>query len=260
MIQEEKILRRVTEIGNGAHIFAPKEWLHEEVIIIRVPRKNPKEEILKLIYPHLDKIIAVFLFGSYARNEQEMDSDMDVFVVSSEKFKIRAKDIEVIVIPEDKLETAKRLNPVLFYSMLQEARPIINPSYLEKLKQEKVRFDYFKDFLKGTESSIKSIQEIMEMDRKLKNKEAPGSVIYSLILRLRGIFIINFLLNKKKYSKKAFLAWLIKNLEVDFDNIHKVYRAFRDNKKISGKVSVKDAESLLSFIIKEIEKLSKKIK
>ncbi len=257
---QDRIIRKVTEIGNGAHIFAPKEWLEEEVIVIRVPKKNPREEILKLISPYLERVMAVFLFGSYARNEQEKDSDMDVFVISSEKFKIRARDMDIIIVPENKLQVAKNLNPILFYSMLQEAIPIVNSFYLEKLKQEKIKLSYFKDFLKDTEKAIKSNEELMEMDRKLKNKDASESVIYSLLLRLRGIFIISLLLNKKKYSKELFKEWLIKNSGADYNKIYEIYRAVRDDKKTEEKISMSDAESLLSLLIKEIEKLLKKIR
>jgi len=257
---EEKIIRKVTRIGNGAHIFAPKEWLNEKVAIIRTLKKDPKEEILPLIYAHLDKIISVLLFGSYARNEQEEDSDIDIFIISSEKFKINAKGIETIIIPENKLETAKKLNPLLFYSMLQEAKPIINPAYLDRLRQEKTRFDYFKDFLEDTKKSIISSEEIMEMDKKLKSREASESVIYSLILRLRGLFIINLLLNKKMYSKTKFKDWIVKNSEINYDKIYKIYRAVRDNKKTGETISINDAEYLLSFLIKETKKISKKIK
>lgn len=257
---ESRITRKVTGIGNGAHIFAPKEWLNEEVIIMRVPRKNPKEEILKLIYPNLDKIIAVFLFGSYARNEQEKESDIDVFIVASEKFKIITKNIDMVIVPENKLEVAKKLNPILFYSMLQETIPILNSSYFEKLRREKINLRYFKDFLKDTKSSIKSNKELMEMDRKLKNKDASESVIYSLLLRLRGIFIINLLLNGKKYSKEVFREWLVKNSGADYSKVYKIYRAVRDNKKIEEKILMNQAESLLNLLIKETKKLSKKIR
>lgn len=255
---ENKILRTVTEVGNGAHIFAPKEWLNEEVIITKIPRKNPKEEILKLVYPNLNKIIAIFLFGSYARNEQEKDSDIDILIISSEKFKINKRGTDIIVIPECRIEAAKKLNPILFYSMLQEAMPILNSSYLEKLKQDKIRLDYFKDFLKDTKSSTESNKELIEMDKKLKNKNASESVIYSLLLRLRGIFIINLLLNKKKYSKELFKEWLVKNSGADYDKIYKIYRAVRDNKKTGVKILMNQAESLLNLLIKETEKLSKK--
>lgn len=257
---EDKIIRQVTGIGNGAHIFAPKEWLGEEVIIVKTPRKDPKEEILKIIYPHLDKIIAVFLFGSYAREEQEKDSDMDLFIISDERLKIKSKNMDIIVVPEEKIEMAKKINPILFYSMLEEAKQIINPSYLKKLKEEKINFEYFKDFLEETKKSIDSSKEIIEMDKKLKNKESSESIVYSSILRLRGIFIINLLLENKKYSKKIFKEWIIKNSNVDYDKAYEIYRAIRDNKKTDKRISIGEGESLLSMLIKETEDLSKRIK
>ena len=257
---EDKIIRQVTGIGNGAHIFAPKEWLGEEVIIVKTPRKDPKEEILKIIYPHLDKIIAVFLFGSYAREEQEKDSDMDLFIISDERLKIKSKNMDIIVVPEEKIEMAKKINPILFYSMLEEAKQIINPSYLKKLKEEKINFEYFKGFLEETKKSIDSSKEIIEMDKKLKNKESSESIVYSSILRLRGIFIINLLLENKKYSKKIFKEWIIKNSNVDYDKAYEIYRAIRDNKKTDKRISIGEGESLLSMLIKETEDLSKRIK
>jgi len=255
---EEKIIRKVTGIGNGAHIFAPKEWLNEEVEIIRIPRKNP-EEALKLIYPYLDKIIAVFLYGSYARNEQERNSDIDIFIISSEKFKIKSRDFEIMVVPEEKINLAKKLNPILFYSMLNEAKPIINSSYLEKLKKEKINASYFREFVEDTKKSIKSSEEIIGLDRRIRSRYASESVVYSLILRLRGVFIINLIFNKKKYFKEAFREWIAKNSEADYDRVYNIYRAVRDNKKPEDKVLIKQAESLLSFLIKEIKKLEKKI-
>ena len=192
MVQEERLVRKVTEIGNGAHIFAPREWLNDEVMLIRTRRKNPKEEIIKVLGPYLDKVIAVFLYGSYARGEQERDSDIDVFVISKEKFSVKYRNMEIVVIPESKIKLAIKLNPLLFYSMLNEALPIINSSYFEKLKQEKIDFSLFNEVLKDTKESLKSSQKIMEMDYRLKSKSASESVIYSLILRLRGLLSLTY--------------------------------------------------------------------
>lgn len=258
-MQEEKLVRRVSEIGNGAHIFAPKEWLNEEVILIRIQKKAPKEEILKLLHPHLDKIIAVFLYGSYARDEQDKSSDMDVFVISSEKFSVKSKGIEVIVVPEDKIELAKKLNPILFYSMLNEAKPVINSSYLKKLKSQKINFDYFKHFIQDTEKAIVSNKEIIDLDTRLKNEYASESLVYSLILRLRGIFIMNLQLSRKNYSKKNFSNWLVKNSKADYDKIYKIYQAVRNEKKTEEKVPIKQAESILDFLAKENKKLERKL-
>ena len=116
-MQEERLIRKVTEIGNGAHVFVPREWLNDEVIMVRTPRINPQEEIIKVLGPYLDKVIAVFLYGSYARGEQERDSDIDVFVISREKFSVKSKNIDIVVIPESRIKSAIKLNPLLFYSI-----------------------------------------------------------------------------------------------------------------------------------------------
>jgi predicted nucleotidyltransferase len=257
---QEKIVRKVTEIGNGAHIFAPKEWVGDEVELVRIPKKDPKQEILKVLYPYLGKVVAVFLFGSYARNEQEKDSDIDVFVISDEKFNVKSKALDIVVVPEKKIEQAKKLNPILYYSMLREAKQVINSSYLERLKKEKINLEYFKDFIKDTQASINSSQELIDMDKKLKNKNASESVVYSLILRLRGIFIMNLLLNNGKYSKNMFKKWIAEGSKVDYSSAHGIYQAIRNNKKPSKSLSIEQAESLLLFLKKELNDLSKNIK
>ena len=61
---KEQLIRIVSQVGNGAHVFAPKEWVNEEVLIVRLGKKTVKEKIFEKIYPHLDKIIAVLLYGS----------------------------------------------------------------------------------------------------------------------------------------------------------------------------------------------------
>jgi len=253
---EERLIRKVTEIGNGAHIFAPREWLDEEVVIIRIPKKDPKEEIIKLLRPYLDKVIASFLYGSYARNEQEKDSDIDIFVISSEKLIIKAKGIEIMVIPEDKIEMAKKLNPVLFYSALQEAHPIINSSYIGNLRKEKIKLSYFKDFIKETKIAISSNEELVNLDKKT-GKEVSASVVYSLVLRLRGVFIISNLLNRKEYSKKEFKDWLDSN-SINYNTVYNVYRALKNNKKPEEKILIQEIEPLMKLLANEIKKLERR--
>ncbi|MFH1711206.1 MAG: DUF2080 family transposase-associated protein, partial [Nanoarchaeota archaeon] len=251
---------KVTEIGNGAHVFAPREWLNDEVIIVRTPRMNPKEEIIKVLGPYLDKVIAVFLYGSYARGEQERDSDIDVLVISREKFSVKSKNMEIVVIPESRIKSAIKLNPLLFYSMLNDALPIINSFYFEKLKQEKIDFSLFNEVIEDTKGSLNSSQKIMDMDYRLKSKLASESVVYSLILRLRGLFIIDILLKNKRYSKQSFKNWLVTNSNVDYEKVYNIYRAVRDNKKVAEKVPIEQAESLIELLFKEIKRLEGKIK
>ena len=124
---QEQIIRIVSQVGNGAHIFTPKGWINEKVLIVRLEKKSIKEGILQRIYPYLDKVIGVFIYGSQARGEAEENSDVDVLVIAKEKFKIsKEEDFKFIVISEASLGNAIKTNPIIMYSIFKEAKAIIN--------------------------------------------------------------------------------------------------------------------------------------
>ena len=253
--KQEQLIRQVTEIGNGAHIFAPKEWVNEKVLIVRLEKKSIKEKILEMLYPHLDRIITVLLYGSHGRNEADEDSDIDVLIIAKDKFKLNKKrDIEFTVISEDFLNSAIKTNPIMMYSIFREAKALINQSYLEKLKKIKVNLRLFKSFIKSTRESIKSSEEIIKLDKKT-GKTASNSIIYSLILRLRGVFITYRLLKNKTYSNALFKKWITDNCKVNYNELYEIYRIVRDEKKAKDKISIENAGSLLKFLKEELKKL-----
>lgn len=254
---EEKIIRRVSEFGNGAHVFVPKNWANDEITLIRIKKKDIKEQIIGLISPYLDKIIAVFLYGSYARNEQNKNSDIDLFIISSEKFSLKKENFEINVVEESKLNIAKKVNPILFYSMIQEAKPIINSNYLEKLKIEKLDKNVFNDFIKSTKRIININKKMINLDKETNSRFVSDSTIYSLILRLRGIFLINCLIKNEQYSNLNFRKYIIKNFLGSFEKVYNIYTSIRDNKKVEESVLLNDAEQLLSLLELEIRKHGK---
>ncbi len=247
-MEQEQLIRKVTEIGNGAHIFAPKEWLNEEVLVIRIEKKELKEEILELVYPYLNKIIAVFIYGSHARGEASETSDIDVLIISKEKFKIETKrNFGFLILTEESLESAIKINPILMYSIFKEAKPMINEDYLNKYKNKKISMKDFSSFIKSTENtSIKSSEEVLELDRKTGNI-ASNSVIYSIILRLRGIFIIECLLKNKEYSNSSFKIWINNHVKLDYEKVYGVYRAVRDNRVGKDSIPLFIGEELIKF-------------
>ncbi len=257
--KQEQIVRQVTRIGNGAHIFAPKEWINERVLVVRLEKKSIKEQILEVLYPHLDKITAVLLYGSHARDEADENSDIDVLVISKEKFKAEKRgNIDFVIISEDSLLSSIESNPIMMHSIFREAKPIINSNYLEKLEKIKINPRLFAPFIIDTKKSIKSSEEIIELDKKT-GKLASSSVIYSLILRLRGVFIINRLLKNQEYSNRLFEKWITCNCKVDYNKIYETYRAIRNDKRIKEEIPINEAEVLLKFLKKELKKLKARI-
>jgi predicted nucleotidyltransferase len=259
-LPQEQITRTVTNVGNGAHVFAPKEWINEKVLIVRLGKKDIKQEIIESLYPHLDKIIAIFLYGSHARGEATEDSDIDVLVIAKEKFKVEKKEkLEITLVLEENISKAIKLNPILMYSIFKEAKPILNNAYLEKLKAEKINKGFFHSFIEETKQSINSDKEILELDKETGSL-ASNSLIYSLVLRLRGILIVNQLLKNSAYSNKLFKSYLLENCKINYENIYNAYLIIRDNKEQKDRVSLAEAEGLLNFLVREIKKLTSLIK
>ena len=264
---KEQIVKRVVKSGNGGAVWVPKYWLGQEVIVILPdkPKLDVRERIIHLLGPYLKDVIAIFLFGSYARHEETKESDIDVMVITIDKnIKIDTKEpkLEITAFQLDKLKEAIQKYPVIYYQIVQEAEPLINASILEELKNIKITNENFKRYINETKEHIKSNKELLELD-KLDNVYIKSySAIYSTILRLKGIFIIKCILNKEKFSNKLFQEWLIKKgmINKEFEQCYAIYRSIRDNKNIKNiKIKIPVAEKLLNILIKETNSIEAKV-
>ena len=254
---QEQLIRKVTPVGNGAHIFVPKEWIDENILLVRTIKQNIEEKILDILNPYLENISAIFLYGSYARNEQTSNSDIDILIIADKKFKIEnSKNFEIIVL-EDKIEEAIKINPILIYSALDEARPIINSQLLKELKRKyKPKLKDFKEIIRDTKRLIHINREFLNLEKEEYTDN--DAVAYSLILRLRGIYLINRLLSKKEYSKKEFGSWIKKNVKLkDYNSIHDAYLSVKKEVKGKSKILITDLTNLLDFLDKQILNLEK---
>jgi predicted nucleotidyltransferase len=246
---EERLLKQVTPIGNGAHVFAPKEWLGEKVFIVRTPKKPLKEKILFDLLPHMENIIGIYLYGSQARKEAIEDSDIDLFIITSKKVKIKIKGYEIIAIEKNQINKAIKIEPLIIYSILSEAKPIINSNLLEELRNKyKPNKNEFKGYIKET-------KRIIDVSRQLLNEEEQeiikaGEIAYSIILRLRGVYLIKQLLTGKSYSHEGFFLWVRRDIK-------KVYAAYRDykNKSASRSLEKESLINLLNFLEREVKKI-----
>lgn len=235
---KEQIIRKVTSIGNGAHIFAPKDWLNEEVLIVRIPKPTIKEEILDVLKPHLENIVGAYIYGSYARGEETKNSDKDLLLIINKRISIKKEGYEIICLQEEDMKKAIEISPILIYSALNEAKPIINSYLLEKLKKKyRPEVKYLKRYLEET-------KEIVRI-----NKEAPS--LYSLILRLKGVYLIRQLLSGKNYSNKNFKSWIMRRKSKI--NLEKI-----DNYKKDSLLNNEEANFLLNILKNEIKEIETK--
>ncbi len=264
---KEQIVKKVVKSGNGGAVWVPRGWLGQEVVVIlpEKPRMELREKIIHLLEPYLKDIISVFLYGSYARHEETKESDVDVVVLTKDKpIKIDAKEpnLEIISFQLEKFKAAIEKYPVMYYQIVQEAEPLINGCVLEDLRKINIKKEALKKYLTETKEHIKSNLEFIELDKLDGDYLKSYSVLYSLVLRLKGIFIMRCILDKLKFSNKLFRKWLLKNgfKNQEFEQSYGVYRAVRDNKSINKlKIQLTIAEKLLDILKKEIALLEGKL-
>lgn len=264
---KEQIVKTVVKSGNGGAVWVPKDWLGEEVVVIlpEKPKLELKEKIIHLLEPYLKDIISVGIYGSYARNEQTRDSDVDVLVITKDKdikLDFKEDNIDILSFPIDNLKKAIEKYPAIYYQIVQESEPLINAYALEELKNIKVSGESFRNYLQETKEHLKSNRELLELDRIDNTYLESYSLLYSAVLRLRGLYILKCALRKDAFSNKKFKKWLIsRGLSInEFEDSYYVYRLIRDNKIAKGlRIKIITAEKILNILEKELKLLGVQI-
>ena len=253
MKTEQEYVKNDGKWGNSGGILLPKEWIGNQVKIVLINRTDEiKKEVINMLSEYLGDILGVYLTGSYSRGDQDKESDIDIIAITNHiKKEIISGKYHISLVTLENLKKTLEKNPILVAPRLREANVIINPLLLKELNKIEIKKISFKSYIEETNRIISINQELinLEKDEYLTSPE----IIYSLILRLRGIYLINGILNNKKYSKRDFLKYL-GNSKIDknqIENIYNIYRNLRDDIKTKNKIKVDNVKLLLSFLEKE---------
>ncbi len=249
-IWQEQITREATKSGNGAHVFVPKEWAGERIVLLRQP-KYSASGILQLLEPHLTDIEGVFIFGSRARGEARDGADIDLLVITGRKVDIHIPGHHVIAATKEQFGRLFQLEPLLLSAALAEAAPVINAGLLAELRKSfPPAPSLFRPFIKETERVIAIHEGIPPV---------PSSAAYSLIFRLRGVYIIRDLLTGRPYSHKLFRLWLHTRMpDADSGVLFDAYQAVKEKRR-PPVVSRKDAVAALRVLKEETKTLRKEL-
>ncbi len=260
---KEQLRKTVVRSGNGGAVWVPKDWLGEEVVVIlpEKPRLGVQERIIHALEPHLKDIVAVGIYGSHARHEQTKSSDIDVLVITKDKLELKKQGLDIMSITAEQLKMAVIKHPALYYQIVQEAKPLINSSALDEFKSIPIRKEAFKAYLKETEEHLQSDRELLELDKLDGRYLQSYSVLYSALLRLRGLFIITCFLEKGNFTNKKFKEWVINNgLDAEeFDKVYDAYKLVRDSKPISVRIEITTAENVLRILEKTLHQLKERV-
>jgi predicted nucleotidyltransferase len=251
----EKIVKLTREVGTSAGVLLPRSWLNKEVV---VTLKDLNEaDIARGVFDILlekgllAEVKGIYLTGSYARGDYDSDSDIDILVVTGKTNKlINLGDYELVLIREDKLRMNLK-DSLYAYSMIREARAIMNQDLLVSLGKIESRIDYDK-LINEIKGVTKVNKESVEVAEEYGQKVSDGTA-YSLILRLRELFLASCILKSKKYSSNSFLSLIKKNGLI---GLYEGYRRVKKNIKGTDKAEVEDAKRVILLIesmIKEVE-------
>jgi predicted nucleotidyltransferase len=261
MKTEQEYVRNVGKWGNSGGILLPKEWVGNQVKIILINRTDEiKKEVISIIYEYLDDVLGVYLTGSYSRGEQDKDSDIDIIAITNNtKKEIISGKYHISLITLENLRKTLEKNPILIAPRLKEAKAIINPLLLDELNKKEIKKISFKNYIEETKRIILINEGLINLE---KNEYLTSpEIIYSLILRLRGIFLIKCILHNKTYLKKDFLKYLEESkIEKNrIEAIYKIYRDIRNNEKTKDKniIKIEDVGLILDFLKKESNLLLK---
>lgn len=234
------ILEREAKLsGNSAHVYLPKEWagLVVEVRLKRPSLKSIEKGVAKFIMEQyadsLKNIVGIYLYGSLVRGEQTPTSDIDVLIVTDKKIKVekRIGNYDINYATLEQIKKTLKNNAPLILPILREAKPLLNETLIKDLAKGRLNYKNTKWFLQTTQSSLKIVEGLME-DKK---KSSIPNMVYPLLMRLRGLYLIKCLAKDRAYSNKDFIAYVTKASKLDkptINEMYKVYRAVRDEKRI----------------------------
>lgn len=251
----ENIVKQTREVGTSAGVLLPRSWLNKQVVVtlFKPPLEKIAQDAIEIIFKHNlnEDIKGIYLFGSYSRGDFDFNSDIDILILTEKTNKLINHDnYEILLVSADSF--AKNLPTNLTYSsILKEIKVIFNKELIGECKQKKYRFDSKKllleieRILRINKDTIKTCEE--------NNLKVPDGVVYSIVLRLRELYLIKCIFFEKPYYKKDFLKLVNE----------KVYSAYlrikRDEKELNN-LSPDDLINVINLSEKWLKEQKKALK
>jgi len=254
----ETITKQTREVGTSAGVLLPRSWLNKQVVVTLF--EPSKEKILQDIISCLferdlnEEVKGVYLYGSYARGDFDFNSDIDILIITQDTNKlINYNNYEILLVSESSF-SKNLLNNLNYLSLLKEMKVILNKELIEKYKTRGHNFN-IKKSLSEIAGVFKINQDSIKMCRD-NNLNLPDGVVYSVVLRLRELYLMKCLLSKKSYSKKDFL-------ESIGDKVYTAYLRIKRNEKelnILSPNELIDAMELSKKWLKELKEQKRGLK
>jgi len=254
-----ELIKNTIKVGNSAGVLLPKEFLNSQVKIVLQPL-NVEKDILKILLEEkiLVNVLGVYLIGSYARKEQTIESDIDVLVITNKIDKRIVKEkYDILLVSKEVVDNKMNENVFPLLPMMIEAKPIINKDLIKNYINTQLTKKNIKWHIDTTKSAMKVVKEYIKLAEEMEEKVS-DSASYSLILRLRTLYIIDCLKNRKLWTKKEFLG-LIKKISGSLTAYERYLVVKNDNSR-KYKLQIEEAKKLMDYVNKKINEVEKWLK
>ncbi|MEK6928196.1 MAG: nucleotidyltransferase domain-containing protein [Nanoarchaeota archaeon] len=246
----ETLIRQAREVGTSAGVLLPRRWLNKQVVVtLHYPAlKDIAQDIIKILFEENlnEEIKGIYLTGSYARGDYDFNSDIDVLVITSNVNKIIKNDKYEIILVSESNFSKNLFHNLNYLSSLKEAKVIINKELLKEYQSMKIKPN-FKYLLKEIEKIIKINQDTI-LTCNENNQQIPDGVIYSIVLRLRELYLIKCIILGKQYNKEVFLKLV-------GENSYNIYNRVKRDEKELNNISYEEAYSLINLSSKWLKEV-----
>ncbi len=246
---KQEIIKQTIKFGNSSGVILPNTWKNKKVRVQLVETSIIQDTIEILQQKELlEETIGIYLVGSYARGEETEKSDIDLLVITENIDKqIKTGNYEITLISKKRFKE-KISKSLYLLSMVKEAKTLINKNFIKDYKTSALEIS-IKKYLNEISSLIKFNEEILDLNKELNEKIEDGT-IYSLVLRLRELYLIDCLKTNKTCNKKDFLKL------IDNEQLYNAYLRIKNNSQSKNNSSIKDSEQLVLKAKQLIEKIN----
>ena len=256
-------IKKAIRAGNSSAVILPKAWLNKEVRVELI-KKTPEIMLLDIIEIakkniDLKSIIGIYLVGSYARGEEDENSDIDILIITNDisKEMINEGTYNIFVISLDLLKEKLKNDLLPIGQMIKEAKPLLNSNYLNQIEAN-ITKNNVKWYIDTAKEKLVLIKKIIDKTKNKKINLLSDKIAYTLILRIRTLYIIKKLIENRNYSKREFIR-LINKIAGKTDSYGR-YLSVKNNLKEEYGITLEETERLYKYLRNELIQIKELLK
>ncbi len=250
MKERGRVVKEVKPSGNSGSVYVPREWIGQSV---EVRLFSAESLVLEALYPYVDSIVGIYLFGPHARGPCSPDLDVDVLVVAERELSVeRLEGINLVVVLLDELEAYAGANPAEYSGIVNEAVPLMNGQLLEQMRTYRVDGELSAGFPDAVAKSL-------AIARSLALEGDYASAAYALVQRLKDYSVLS---SGGKYSYEHLEDYVSGRGfgKERFRKLFEVYEAKKRDSEPAYGVSSEDIAGLYTVLEQVLGSLADKSK